>query len=89
MAYTENRSRTSIFIPGPQELLHGVRKWASRQRQHREVAKLLKQEDWLLEDMGITRGDVHEALAFRGDASLHLRSLAAKRRFWSRQQDRI
>lgn len=89
MAYTENRGGISIFVPGPQDLLHGLRKWTSRRRKRREVASLLELEDWVLQDMGITRGDVHEALAFRGDAGLHLRSLAARRRFWSRQRERI
>ncbi len=85
MAYTEHHSKTFIFIPSPQDFLRGLRKWIVRQRKHREIATLLKQEDWVLMDMGISRGDVHEALAFRGDSSLHLRALAARRRFWSRK----
>ena len=85
MAYTENSSRISVIIPGPQDLIRTVSKALRRWQKHREIAQLLKQEDWVLTDMGITRGDVHEALAFRGDASLHLRALAARRRFWARQ----
>jgi len=84
MAYTEHHTKTFIFIPSPQDLLRVARKWMTRQRKHREIAALLQQEEWVLKDMGITRGDVHEALAFKGDSSLHLRALAARRRFWSR-----
>ena len=89
MAHTRNQGKTSIFIPGPEDLFHGLRMWASRQRKRHELAQLLKQEDWVLKDMGITRGDVREAVAFRGDSSLHLRSLAAHRRFRARQQGRM
>ncbi|MEP1209115.1 MAG: hypothetical protein ABJM29_20530 [Rhizobiaceae bacterium] len=89
MAYTDHTTKTSIFIPGPQDLFRAARKWARRQQKRREVAQLLKQEDWALMDMGITRGDVREALSFKGDASLHLRALAARRRFWARQTSRL
>ena len=89
MAYTEQTSKTSILIPGPQDLIRALKKWAHRQQKRREVAKLLRQEDWALTDMGISRGDVREALAFKGDASLHLRALAARRRFWARQCGRL
>ena len=61
------------------------KKWAHRQQKRREIAQLLKQDEWALMDMGITRGDVREALAFKGDASLHLRALAARRRFWAKK----
>ncbi len=87
MAYTENTSRISVIIPGPQDLVRTMRNALTRRQKRREIAQLLKQEDWVLADMGIARGDVHEALAFRGDASLHLRALAARRRFWARQHD--
>ena len=88
MAFTEYSSKPTIFIPGPKELFRALRKLAKRRQKHNEVAKLLDQEDWVLMDMGISRGDVREALAFRGDASLHLRALAARRRFWSHQHDK-
>jgi uncharacterized protein YjiS (DUF1127 family) len=85
MAFTEYSSKPTILIPGLSDLFRGFRKFAKRQQKRREIAKLLNQEDWVLMDMGISRGDVREALAFRGDASLHLRALAARRRYWSRQ----
>lgn len=89
MAFTDQTTKTSILIPGPQDLFRALRKWAHRHEKRREVAKLLRQEDWALMDMGITRGDVREALSFKGDASLHLRALAARRRFWARKCGRI
>ncbi len=89
MAYTEQSTRTSILVPGPQDLIRAAKKWARRHQKRREIAKLLKQEDWALMDMGISRGDVREALSFKGDASLHLRALAARRRFWARQSSRL
>ncbi len=89
MTYTEQTTRTSILIPGPQDLIRASKKWMRRNQKRREIAKLLRQEDWALMDMGITRGDVREALSFKGDSSLHLRALAARRRFWARQSSRI
>ena len=85
MAFTDHTTKTSILVPGPQDLLRSIKKWLRRQQKRREVAKLLNQDEWALMDMGITRGDVREALAFKGDASLHLRALAARRRFWARK----
>ena len=85
MAYTDHTTKTSILIPGPQDLFRALKKWAHRQQKRREIAQLLKQDKWALMDMGITRGDVREALAFKGDASLHLRALAARRRFWAKK----
>ena len=85
MAYTEHTTKTSILVPGPQDLFRTLKKWIRRNQKRREIAGLLKLEDWALNDMGITRGDVREALAFRGDASIHLRALAARRRFWKNQ----
>ena len=85
MAYTDHRTKSSITVPGPQDLFRTLKKWVRRQQKRREIATLLAREEWVLNDMGITRGDVREALAFRGDPSLHLRALAARRRFWSRQ----
>ena len=85
MAYTDHSTRTSILVPGPQDLFRTLKKGFRRFQKRREIRSLLKLEDWVLMDMGITRGDVREALAFRGDASLHLRALAARRRFWKNQ----
>ena len=85
MAFTDHTTKTSILVPGPQDLIRALKKWVRRQQKRREISNLLKLEDWALMDMGITRGDVREALSFRGDASLHLRALAARRRFWAHQ----
>lgn len=85
MAFTEHRTSAPIIIPAPQDVLRKVARWVRRQQKRNEVAQLLNKEDWLLQDMGITRGDVREALAQRADPSLHLRALAARRRFWLRQ----
>jgi uncharacterized protein YjiS (DUF1127 family) len=85
MAYTDHTTRTSILVPGPQDLSRSIKKWIRRYQKRREIHSLLKLEDWALMDMGITRGDVREALEFRGDPSLHLRALAARRRFWKHQ----
>lgn len=84
----ETRARQSFKIASPQDLLKAIAKWVHRRRKHAEIAALLCKENWILQDMGITRGDVREALAFRGDAALHLRALAARRRFWNRDGGR-
>ena len=88
MAFTENRSLTSIIIPGPSDLLRSFGKWMKRRQKRNEIVKMLELEDWVLKDMGITKGDVREALAFKGNSSLHLRALSARRRFWSRPIER-
>lgn len=48
----------------------------------RAVSRLLDFDDRMLQDMGITRGDVHAAMASRvtDDPSLHLAALAHERR---------
>lgn len=85
MAFFKSTLINPASFPGPQDTARMVCKTLKRRvhRAHkrREVACLLTKEAFILEDMGITRGDVHEALAFRGDPSLHLRALAARRRF--------
>lgn len=89
MAFIDHLTGTSTFIPGPQDAIKAMRKKWHRRAKRREIVQLLQKQDWALNDMGITRGDVQEALAFRGDASLHLRALAARRRFWARQSNRV
>lgn len=86
MAYTEHGTTTSIYIPSPMDLLRKVLKWNAQQQKRREIAVLLTRPEWVLDDMGITRGDVHEALAKKGDPSIHLRETAASRRFWARKR---
>ena len=86
MAFTENRTTSTIIIPAPQDILRKIMRWVRIQQKRHEIAQLLDKQDWLLADMGITRQDVREALSQRGDPSLRLRALAAKRRFWARQR---
>jgi uncharacterized protein YjiS (DUF1127 family) len=52
------------------------RSWRSR----REVGNLLKLDDWMLKDIGLSRGDVHDALADRltFDPSSRLASTSAR-----------
>lgn len=89
MAFIDHLTGTRTFILGPLDVLKVVRKKWHRRQKHNEIAQLLDKPNWVLNDMGITRGDVREALAFRGDSSLHLRALAARRRFWSRPIERV
>lgn len=89
MAFTDHHSSTLLVIPGPGDLIRGLKKWIKRRQDRRKIEILLKQEDWVLRDMGITRGDVREALAAKPNPSMHLRALAARRRFWARQSEKI
>ena len=86
MAYPYHRAVTGNYFPGPQDVLKTLRKTWHRAQKRREVTQLLDKPEWILKDMGITRADVIEALAFKGDPSLHLRALAARRRFWQRRR---
>ncbi|MEL7273954.1 MAG: hypothetical protein AAGK33_11015 [Pseudomonadota bacterium] len=85
MAFFKSTPFNAASFPGPQDAARMVwktlKRRAHRARKRREVACLLSKQPFILDDMGITHGDVHEALTFRGDPSLHLRALAARRRF--------
>ncbi|MEM9732373.1 MAG: hypothetical protein AAF903_02680 [Pseudomonadota bacterium] len=85
MAFFKSTLFTAASFPGPQDAARMVwknlKRRTHRAQKRREVACLLTKQSFILTDMGITRGDVHEALAFRGDPALHLRALAARRRF--------
>ncbi len=89
MSLIEHRARSSHFIPSPLDIFGILQKWIVRRRKRRQIAALLEQEDWVLKDMGVTRGDVHEALATSGNPALNLRAIAAKRRFWTRNRDTL
>lgn len=88
MAFFKSTLSTIALFPGPQDAARlvwkAIKRSAHRRANHRELICLLTKPDFVLNDMGITRGDVHEALAFKGDPSLHLRALAARRRFHQR-----
>jgi uncharacterized protein YjiS (DUF1127 family) len=49
-------------------------------RRRREVGNLLQMDDWMLRDIGLSRGDVHDAMADRltFDPSSRLASTAAR-----------
>jgi uncharacterized protein YjiS (DUF1127 family) len=89
MAFIERKARRTTFVPGPFDLIKMARKSMKRRNKRKEFAVLLNQEDWVLKDMGVTRQDVREALATKGDPALNLRALIARRRFWSRKRDTI
>lgn len=61
-------------------LVHAVlrlwRSWRSR----REIGDLLEMDEWMLKDIGLSRGDVHDAMAgrFTIDPSSRLGSAAAR-----------
>jgi len=86
MAHSTRTTSVTPVIPGPLDLLRKLRKMLNRQVKRRQVMKMLDCDERILKDMGITRGDVIEALSKRGKESLHLRTLAARRRFWTRQR---
>ena len=89
MAFIERSARRTTFVPGPFDLIKLARKQMKRRSKRKQLAVLLNQEDWVLKDMGVTRLDVREALAKKGDPALNLRALVARRRFWSRKRDSI
>ena len=67
-------------IPAPWDVVMMVQRWAIKRSKRREIRALLKADAARLTDLGLTRGDVHDALAAPGCASHNLRILAAKRR---------
>jgi len=89
MAHSTHSTSVTRVIPGPLDLLRKLRKMLNQQIKRRQVVKMLDCDERMLKDMGITRGDVIEALSKRGNESLHLRALAARRRFWTRSRERI
>lgn len=89
MAHSTHTTTVTPVIPGPLDLLRKLRKMLNQQMKRRQVMKMLDCDERILKDMGITRGDVIEALSKRGNESRHLRTLAARRRFWTRQRERI
>ncbi|MDD9910431.1 MAG: hypothetical protein OXR62_12160 [Ahrensia sp.] len=84
MAHLSRTTSVSPAIPGPLDLLRKVQLRWVKHRKRRQLVNLLDCEDRILNDMGITRGDVIESLSKRGQESQHLRLLAARRRFWAR-----
>lgn len=90
MAYiTRHSQHVRYAVPSPLALLRSMRQHVIRSARRREIASLLEQDERVLDDMGITRGDVIEALSTKGDASQVLRTLAARRRFWTRSRERL
>lgn len=89
MAYIGRNTQTGFVVAGPLDVFRSLQKRWAKMIKRREVATLLEQDEWLLKDIGITRGDVIEALHKPGDASVNLKVVAARRRFWSRQRERI
>lgn len=67
-------------IPAPWDVAMMVQHWAAKRAKRREIQGLLKVDPARLKDLGLTRGDVHDALSAPGCASRNLRMLAAKRR---------
>jgi len=87
MAHTDHHSHAERFIlPGPQAVFPLLVAWYNRRRKRKAVISMLKYEDWLLRDMGLTRGDVLEALAKPGDASDNLKRIAAQKRCYQRSR---
>ena len=89
MAHSTRTTNVTPIICGPLDLLRRLRKVLNQQLKRRQVVKMLDCDERILKDMGITRGDVIEALSKHGNESLHLRTLAARRRFWTRNRERI
>ena len=89
MARISRSAPATMIIPSPLDMVVTLRRKIRHFQKRREVTKLLDCDDRILKDMGITHGDVVEALSKRGNASLHLRALAARRRFWTRSRDKL
>ena len=89
MAFINAKISRAIIIPGPQDAVRSILNWMTRRAKRREITALLQQEEFVLKDIGVTRGDVHEALASSGDPSLNLRVLAARRRCWIRSREQL
>ncbi len=86
MAHSTRTTVTPV-IPGPLDLIWKLRNFVNQHMKRRQVRKLLDCDERILKDMGITRGDVIEAMSKRGNESMHLRTLAARRRFWTRHRE--
>ena len=68
------------FIPSPMDVLHQLSAWNIRRTKRRAIRDLLTCDADRLADLGITRGDIHDALMCEGDVSLNLQRLARCRR---------
>jgi uncharacterized protein YjiS (DUF1127 family) len=81
MAITHDKMfGSSSAIPTLRDFANLVARWATKRSQRRQVVALLTAEPCRLTDLGLTKGDVHDALNAPGSASHNLRILAAKRR---------
>lgn len=83
MAITHEKmfgSSSASAIPALRDFANLVQRWATKRAERLEVVALLKAESCRLTDLGLTKGDVHDALSAPGSASHNLRILAAKRR---------
>ncbi|EFL88526.1 hypothetical protein [Ahrensia sp. R2A130] len=61
--------------------------WTARKK-HAEIEALLTAPDFVLRDIGVSHGDVVEALSKPvADSGLHLKVLAARRRFTTSTRD--
>ncbi len=61
-------------------LVHAVARLWRTWRSRREIGGLLEMDEWILKDIGLSRGDVHDAMAdrFTFDPSSRLGSAAAR-----------
>ena len=70
----------ALHVPGPQDLFRMFAARARTRRKRAQIAALLKQDAFVLDDIGVTHDDVRAALSQPGDAALNLRRQARARR---------
>jgi uncharacterized protein YjiS (DUF1127 family) len=73
-------SFVSVALSVPGAVAQALRKALARRLQRKSIAALLEMEQSRLDDLGISLGDVREALRGRSPAGSHLE---ARRREWA------
>ncbi len=72
--------QSTTTVPSPLDAMLWLRARLHTHTKRKAIEELLKAEQHRLDDLGITRVDIREALASEGDASQALHRVSAKRR---------
>ena len=70
-----------------QNLRDAYHSWAARRAEREDVRNLLLLESWALDDMGLTRADVYNALDLQPNRSP--KAYLARRRDWNAKRMRL
>ncbi len=77
--FSHTDSRTAA-VPSPLDAMLWLRARLHTHTKRNAIEELLKAEQHRLDDLGITRADIHEALASEGDPAQALHRVSANRR---------